>query len=297
MKAAARRARAPRGACASPRASARARRSRRARDRRSARENEPCAMRSAAARRRARRRASGSAARAPASERDGEGEHAARSRAGARPPRPAAGRRAAAPRRAATPSVALARGEEERQHGRAPARELLRRPRCCGGRLARLLDDRLGVLRAVSGRPSRRRSASTKPSSLKSVARRRRACPRSVCMSAPSRPCAERAERAPRGCSPARSRAASRSRDCSRLCCSDGRTSAASTTRANSAEAAATTVSRMRRRPGRCSARADHGPKRYPTPRTVRISNGADGSRSSFSRRCRMCTSIVRCSR
>ena len=43
--------------------------------------------------------------------------------------------------------------------------------------------------------------------------------------------------------------------------------------------------------------RADHAPKRYPTPRTVRISCGADGSRSSFSRRCRMCTSIVRCSR
>ena len=43
-------------------------------------------------------------------------------------------------------------------------------------------------------------------------------------------------------------------RDCSRLCWSDGRTSAASTTSANSAEAAATTVSRIRRRPGRCSA-------------------------------------------
>ena len=42
---------------------------------------------------------------------------------------------------------------------------------------------------------------------------------------------------------------------------------------------------------------ADHVPKRYPTPRTVRISYGADGSRSSFSRRCRMWTSIVRCSR
>ena len=42
---------------------------------------------------------------------------------------------------------------------------------------------------------------------------------------------------------------------------------------------------------------ADHAPKRYPTPRTVRISCGAEGSRSSFSRRCRMWTSIVRCSR
>ena len=49
--------------------------------------------------------------------------------------------------------------------------------------------------------------------------------------------------------------------------------------------------------PGALQRAADHAPKRYPTPRTVRISSGADGSRSSFSRRWRMCTSIVRCSR
>ena len=34
-----------------------------------------------------------------------------------------------------------------------------------------------------------------------------------------------------------------------------------------------------------------------PAKRTVRISRGSEGSRSSFSRRCRMCTSIVRGSR
>jgi hypothetical protein len=37
--------------------------------------------------------------------------------------------------------------------------------------------------------------------------------------------------------------------------------------------------------------------KRYPTPRTVRMYSGSAGSRSSFSRRCRIWTSIVRGSR
>ena len=37
--------------------------------------------------------------------------------------------------------------------------------------------------------------------------------------------------------------------------------------------------------------------KRYPTPRTVKMYSGLRGSRSSFSRRCLMCTSIVRGSR
>src|SRR5581483_4058607 len=45
------------------------------------------------------------------------------------------------------------------------------------------------------------------------------------------------------------------------------------------------------------SERVHRSRKRYPTPRTVRMISGSDASRSSFSRRCRMCTSIVRGSR
>src|SRR4029077_7087268 len=36
-----------------------------------------------------------------------------------------------------------------------------------------------------------------------------------------------------------------------------------------------------------------HGRKRYPTPRTVRMNSGSLGSRSSFSRRWRTCTSTL----
>ena len=142
---------------ASPRASARARRSRRARGRRSARRTSRARCDRRRARRRASRRASGSAASAPASS----------ATAKASTP-PTMRRRSTAEtccwtsRSGASTSSdalrALARGDEERQHGRAPARQPLD-GRDVAAQVGRLLDDRRGVRRAVSRWPSRRRSA------------------------------------------------------------------------------------------------------------------------------------------